>query len=152
MTLSGYQQDGVPWSLRWGLYVGDRIYPEARRIYFERFGQLLFAETQGRLLSALRECLTSPVQTTVYETTYNELKAYLITTSNHDKSTKEFLTPILTERWKTGGTSDVERENLAKQQFDFYSKELASSNPFSSANDSGAIERARTYLSQFATR
>ena len=64
VTLSGYQQDGVPWSLRWGLYVGDRIYPEARRIYFERFGQLLFAETQGRLLSALRGCLTSPVQMT----------------------------------------------------------------------------------------
>ncbi len=38
---------------------------------------------------------------------------------------------------------------LAKQQFDFYSTELAVSNPFSSDNERGAIEHARSYLSQF---
>ncbi len=53
VTLSDYQQER-PWRLRWGLYIGDRIYPEARKAYFDRFHQLLFAETQQRLLSALR--------------------------------------------------------------------------------------------------
>ena len=140
---------GVPWRLRWGLYVGDRIYPEARKAYFERFRQLLFAETQQRLLSALRGVPDKPGPNDSYEKTYNELKAYLITTSNHDKSTKEFLTPVLMDHWRAGRDVDSDRGHLAKQQFDFYSKELASSNPFSSANESGAIERARTYLSQF---
>ena len=31
---------------RWGLFVGDDLYPEARRVYFARFKQLLFAQTQ----------------------------------------------------------------------------------------------------------
>src|SRR5271166_6422414 len=148
VTLSNYQREGAPWSLRWGLYVGDRIYPDARKVYFDRFHQLLFGETQGRLRSDLGAVPPKPGPTDSYEKTYNELKAYLITTSNHDKSTKEFLTPVLMDRWGAG--RDVaDRVDLARQQFDFYSTELAVGNPFSSTNDATAIDRARSYLSQF---
>ena len=63
-TIVNYRKDGVPLSLRWGLYAGDRIYPEARKVYFERFRQLLFADTQAKLLSDLREFRKSPVQMT----------------------------------------------------------------------------------------
>jgi len=150
VTLSEYQKDGVPWHLRWGLYVGDQIYPDARRFYFERFQQLLFRETQARLLNDLATVPAKPGPNDIYEKTYNELKAYLITTSNHEKSTKEFLTPVLLDRWSAGTTVDQDRLALAKQQFDFYSAELAISNPFSPpANDQVAIQRARSYLSQF---
>ena len=44
---------GAPLSLRWGLYVGDQIYPDAKRVYFQRFRQLLFAETQKRVTDNL---------------------------------------------------------------------------------------------------
>jgi type VI secretion system protein ImpL len=149
-TLAEYETDGVPLRLRWGLYVGDRLYPDARSAYFERFRQLLFAYTQGKLLDGLRAVPDTPGPNDSYEKTYNELKAYLITTSNNDKSTKEFLSPVLTSHWTAGRDIDAERVALAKTQFDFYSTGLAAANPFSSTNDGRAIARSRIYLSQFA--
>jgi type VI secretion system protein ImpL len=149
-TLAEYETDGVPLRLRWGLYVGDRLYPDARSAYFERFRQLLFAYTQGKLLDGLRAVPDTPGPNDSYEKTYNELKAYLITTSNNDKSTKEFLSPVLTSHWTAGRDIDADRVALAKTQFDFYSTGLAAANPFSSTNDGRAIARSRIYLSQFA--
>ncbi|HEX6632132.1 MAG TPA: type VI secretion protein IcmF/TssM N-terminal domain-containing protein, partial [Gemmatimonadaceae bacterium] len=35
--LGEYGRDGAPLRLRWGLYAGDRIQPDARRAYFARF-------------------------------------------------------------------------------------------------------------------
>ena len=46
-TLVKYRHEGEPWSYRWGLYTGDALYPEVRRIYFDRFRQLLFLQTQS---------------------------------------------------------------------------------------------------------
>jgi type VI secretion system protein ImpL len=44
VDLSDYEVNGAPLSLRWGLYEGNQIYPDAKRVYFERFRRLLFAE------------------------------------------------------------------------------------------------------------
>jgi len=149
VTLSEYERVGPPWHLRWGLYVGTRIYKDAKNVYFDQFHQLLFGETVSRLLSHLGAVPNKPGPHDSYEKTYNELKAYLITTSNYDKSTKEFLTPQLVAHW-TGDTEvDADRVDLARQQFDFYSTELAASNPFSLANDGSTIEQVRNYLAQF---
>jgi type VI secretion system protein ImpL len=150
VTLKEFETDGVPLSLRWGLYVGDHLYPDARSAYFARFRQVLFASTQGKILDGLRAVPDTPGPNDSYEKTYNQLKAYLITTSNHDKSTKEFLSPVLSSHWIAGRDIDAERVALAKAQFDFYSTELADANPFSATNDAKAIARARLYLSQFA--
>ena len=95
-------------------------------------------------------CPAKPGPNDSYENTYNELKAYLITTSNHDKSTKEFLSPVLTSHWTAGRAVGADLAALAKSQFDFYSTELTAANPFSSQNDSFAVDRARAYLRQFA--
>ena len=149
VTLSGYQTDGVPWRLRWGLYVGDRIYPDAKKIYFERFRSLLFDQTQAQLLNRLRSLPPKPGPNGNYENTYNELKAYLVTTSNHDKSTKEFLSPVLASHWAAGRDVGPDLAALAKTQFDFYSIELAAENPFFSKNDTLAVDQARSYLRQF---
>jgi type VI secretion system protein ImpL len=154
VALSDYEDNGPPLSLRWGLYVGDRIYPDARLVYFERFRRLLFAETQKRLTDnlaavALKSATNAPNDS--YQNTYNELKAYLITTSNHDKSTKEFLSPVLLSHW-IAGHADLEKEriDLATSQFDFYSTELAKENPYPTGNSAILIEQARAYLRQFA--
>ena len=53
-TLVKYRREGAPWSYRWGLYTGDALYPEVRRIYFDRFRQLLFQQTQSAILENLR--------------------------------------------------------------------------------------------------
>lgn len=150
VTLSSYQSDGVPLGLRWGLYVGAEIYPDVKRVYFERFRQLLFAETQGKILNALGALPDKPGPNDSYDVAYNELKAYLITTSNHEKSTKEFLSPVLMSHWKAGRDIDPDRTALATSQFDFYSTELAAENPFPGGSTSLTIEQARAYLQKFA--
>ena len=123
--------------------------PEARRIYFDRFRQLLFAQTQGGIVKSLKTLPPAPGPgAPEYQPTYDALKAYLITTSNSDKSTREFLPPVLMTWWKNNRTVDAERTQLARKQFDYYENELHESNPFSKENDAPAIDRSRRYLAQ----
>jgi type VI secretion system protein ImpL len=147
-TLVKYHREGEPWSYRWGLYTGDALYPEVRRIYFDRFRQLLFLQTKSAILENLRGLPVS--QGPEYQPTYDALKAYLITTSHHDKSTKLFLSPVLMKWWAGNRGPDADRAALAQKQFDFYATELKEENPFSRENDAYSIEHARAYLKQFA--
>ncbi len=147
--LSRYEREGAPWNLRWGLYVGNDLYLPARRLYFSRFRQLLFGSTQEALLDTLRKLPPKPGQNDEYKPTYDTLKGYLITTSNHEKSTREFLSPLLLDRWTARRQIDPDVLALARRQFDFYADELLLSNPYTSANDGEAVEQARSYLAQF---
>jgi type VI secretion system protein ImpL len=149
-TLGDYERNGAPLGLRWGLYTGSEMFPPARRLYFDKFNQLLFASTKKNLVSILGGLPLSPGPTDDYQYAYDTLKTYLITTSNHDRSTKAYLTPVLLNRWLAGRGIDVTRLALARRQFDFYADELQTANPFTTDNDSGSIERARTYLAKFA--
>ncbi|MCX6632116.1 MAG: hypothetical protein NTW28_31285, partial [Candidatus Solibacter sp.] len=147
-TLVKYRREGEPWSYRWGLYTGDALYPEVRRIYFSRFRQLLFQQTQSAIHDNLRDLPVTPGPE--YAPTYDALKAYLITTSHHDKSTQPFLSPVLIKWWSGNRGPDADRLALAQKQFDFYATELKEENPFSKDSDGLAVERARGYLKQFA--
>ena len=147
-VLATYDRQGPPWSYRWGLYAGDGLYPQVRFLYWQRFRQLLLAQSQNGLLDDLRRLPATPGPD--YGPTYDTLKAYLITTSNHEKSNREFLAPVLLNRWKLGRDVDPERLQLAQKQFEFYSDELKLANPYSAENDGAAVEKARRYLAQFA--
>jgi type VI secretion system protein ImpL len=149
-TLARYQQEGAPFGMRWGLYAGDALYPDVRKIYFQHFRKLLFAQTQAALLQTLSALPATPGPNDQYGPAYDTLKAYLITTSNHDKSTRLFLSPVLMKAWTAGRDIDPDRVQLAQKQFDFYSDQLKDANPFSSENDTLAVARARNYLSQFS--
>jgi type VI secretion system protein ImpL len=147
-TLVQYRREGAPFSYRMGLFVGDDLYPEAWRIYFARFRQLLFAQTQDAILQGLSGL--PPTQGPDYQPTYDALKAYLITTNHHEHSSSQFLSPVLMKWWAGDRAIDPERQQLVQKQFDFYSDVLQQENPYSEANDAVAIERARHYLAQFA--
>jgi type VI secretion system protein ImpL len=147
--LRNYQESGPPWHMRWGLYVGDALYPGARRLYFQRFDEMLFRQTQGNIVNALRNLKDKPAPEDTYDKPYAELRAYLITTSNPEKSTTDFLSPVLLSHWTNGRDVDAERADLVRRQFDYYSSELPKNNPFSSQNDGHLIARTRTYLAQF---
>ena len=155
VDLSDYEANGAPWSLRWGLYEGDQIYPDAKRVYFERFRRLLFAETQKRVTDNL-EALTGKSATNApndsYQKSYDELKAYLMTTeaADHGYSTKEFLTPVLMSHWVADRDIDKTRRDLAGQQFDFFATELAKENPYPTGNSKILIDSSRAYLKQFS--
>jgi type VI secretion system protein ImpL len=149
-TLSDYRENGAPFSMRWGLYVGNSLYPDVRRIYFQHFQQLLFGEAQTKLVQTLSSLPGAPGPTDQYGPPYDTLKAYLITTSNHDKSTSLFLPPVLMNAWAAGRDIDQDRVQLAQKQFDFYSEQLKLQNPYSSDYDTLVVARARNYISQFS--
>ncbi len=147
-TLADYDRNGAPFRMRWGLYSGSGLYPDVRKIYFDRFRQLLFAGTQDRMHASLVALPAVPGTDDNPGTAYDTLKAYLMTTSHHEKTDQQFLPTTLINRWLAGRTLDAERQQLARKQFDFYSKELYIANPYSPENDAGAVKHARAYLSQ----
>ena len=149
VTLEANQKDGAPLSYRWGLYNGDRLYPEARSVYFGYFRRLLLDSTQKFIVTTLRQLPAKPGPADQYPEPYEALKAYLITTSRHDQSSKEFLAPVLLRIWSAGKGLDAERTDLARKQFEYYSDALLAADPYSSASDSLAVGNARNYLKQF---
>ncbi len=148
--LSGYEHDGAPLHLKWGLYTGGALYPAVRAAYFDGFARAMFEGTRTNLAANLRNLPAAPRPTDDYGAWYNALKAYLITTSDWAKSTPEFLTPVLTATWLSGRSVDTTRLDLAKRQFDRYATELAVANPYVIGADLAAVAHARGFLSQFA--
>ncbi|MCZ2154979.1 MAG: hypothetical protein LC114_13940, partial [Bryobacterales bacterium] len=148
VELSDYQRNGSPWLMRWGLYAGNKIYPLARRAYFQKFKQLLLAGTQANMVQHLSSRQGEP-DADGYRYTYDTLKGYLITTSHAEKSKENqaFLPPVLMERWLQGQGLDAERTELARKQFEFYTDELQFGSPYPPDNDKEAIARSRAYLS-----
>jgi type VI secretion system protein ImpL len=147
--LTRYERNGVPLHLQWGLYPGHDYYAEARRVYFLRFRQLLFENIQASMADELRKLPNTPGPNDEYVPKYDTLKAYLITTSNPDKSTPEFLSPVLQKHWSAGPTLDSNSQMLARTQFDFYAAELKFENPYPSDVDASVRDRAREYLNHF---
>jgi type VI secretion system protein ImpL len=149
VELRQHRQSGPPLSLRWGLYSGDALYPRFRRAYFQWFGRLLFAGTQNALLADLRALPPAPGPADAYDPPYRKLKAYLITTSHPQYSTRAFLSPVLLDRFVQDHPLDSERRQMAARQFDFYSEELLAGNPYAVEADAGAVQKARAYLDRF---
>lgn len=150
VQLREYQREHPPLMLRWGLYSGSALLPEARALYFDRFNTLLFSGVQSGLLSTMQSWPDTPPPNADYPYSYDSLKAYLETTSNPDKATQQFLPGVLEAHWEAGQTPDAQRASLARKQFEFYTSELIDHNPYSSKTDSQTVEHARHYLAQFA--
>jgi len=140
---------GAPVTMRWGLYVGNSLLPDARRIYFQDFNELLFRPTQAALVQSLAALPASPGPNDRYDPAFDTLKTYLLTTSDTARGDREFLTPALMRAWVGGRDIDPPRAQLAERQFDFYAGELAASNPFPVAGDAQTVRHARGYLTQF---
>jgi type VI secretion system protein ImpL len=149
-TLSAYEHAGAPTHLRWGLYAGSRLYAAVRDAYFAAFSKLMFADTRTSMLNALHGLPEAPRPTDDYGDTYSLLKAYIITTSHPEKSTASFLAPALMTRWLGGRGVDSARALLARRQFETYANELRYANPFPDTADAATVEKARTFLRQFA--
>jgi len=149
-TLVTYRREGAPWTYRWFLYIGDDLYKVARPIYCDRFRRLLLSQTQGNILLDMRSLPATPAPDQhPYQPTYDELKAYLITTTHPEKSNKAFLTPVLMRWWTNRHDVDSERIQLAQKQFDFYAGDLLEPNPCAAEAESQSIDRTRAYLKQF---
>lgn len=150
VQLTGYQRSGAPMSFKWGLYTGSDLLPDARRLYFDRFKSLLFGGIQDGFVSTMRSWPASPPPAADYGYSYDTLKAYLETTSNHEKATLAYLPPLLQARWTANQAIEAQKTLLARRQFDFYTSELTVDNPYSTGADAAAVDKGRRYLAQFA--
>ena len=150
VQLEDYQTNGAPLMYRWGIYHGDQLLSGARTTYFDRFRRQLLTNTQSNLVAYLSALPATPTPDASYDAAYAPLRAYLITTANPDKSTPEFLSPVLMQYWQGSLTpSSDQQKQLARRQFDFYANELRMAAPYSIAPVMPAVTHARSYLSNF---
>ena len=150
VKLEDFNENGAPLLYRFGLYHGNSLLDAARRIYFDRFHNLMLANTQANLVTSFNALPPAPAPGADYSATYNPLKAYLITTSNPEKSTVDFLPPVLMQYWENGRAPDTQdQKDLAERQFEFYAAELPKADPLQITPDTLAVNRARTYLNSF---
>jgi type VI secretion system protein ImpL len=154
VELRGYQQNGPPLHLRWGLYAGgDNVFADARAIYFHAFDQVLFQHAKHNLMNDLQTYRGVPQPDADSGAAYDSLKTYLLTTSEYQRNSGlgEFLQNFLFKDWKRDlGEMDQDRSDLAAQQFAFYSSELSIDNPFPKNNDTLLVSQVRAYLNSFS--
>ena len=152
LQLDDYQQNGAPLSYRFGLYHGDALEARARQVYFDRFRPMLLNPAQAGFVAYMRGLPDGPATNgdfTSYLAAYNPLKAYLITTTNPEKSQTKFLTPVILQYWTGARQVDTDQQALAQKQIDFYGNELLRQPPYSIAPDAMTVEHTRAYLSKF---
>ncbi len=154
VQLERYRIEGAPLSYRWGLYRGDTLLEPARRAYFANFRNLLLKRTQSNITARLAALPASPGTALSadadYNSVYASLRAYLITTSNAEKSTTDFLPPVLLRHLSASGAlSTAEQNTLAERQFTYYASVLPMANPYSMVPAGQAVTHARGYLSAF---
>lgn len=152
VQLDGYEANGAPLTYRFGLYHGAQLDAQAHNVYFEYFRPMLLEPTQENFLSYMRSLPSTPAASSdfgAYLNAYNPLKAYLITTSNPDKSQPKFLTPVFLQYWLGQRSVDPAQQQLAQNQIDFYGQELLRKPPYAIAPDSATVEHTRAYLSNF---
>jgi type VI secretion system protein ImpL len=151
VQLRDYKQNGAPLHLRWGLFSGDAIFDDARAIYFHSFDTILFQHTKQNLLTDLRGYRGDPQASADSGSAYDALKAYLLTTSEWQRNSGEFLQNFLMKEWRKDlGDLDQDHSDLAAKQFAFYSSELTIDNPYSKANESFLVDQVRAYLNKLA--
>ncbi|HWA59098.1 MAG TPA: ImcF-related family protein [Gemmatimonadales bacterium] len=149
--LGEWNRNGAPIGLKWGLYSGNSLFRQSNRVYFARFDSLMYAKTYFRILENMRNFPVTRTDSTDYQWTYNQLKAHLIVTAYPEKSTPEFLEPVLLDAWKQGHAIQTdEKLRLAQAQFAYFAGELArGNNMVPNPADSNLIRKSQALLLQF---
>ena len=148
-VLRSYEQHGAPLHLRWGLYQGGNLLSLVRQIYFRQLNRLMFRSTNAAMVQALQGLPDAPKAGSEYQSTYNLLKAYLITTAYPKESSADFLPPVLETYWENGRNVDPAQHALGLAQFTLYASELPFGNPYQYEPDGTGVARARALLRQF---
>jgi type VI secretion system protein ImpL len=148
-TVGAYVQEGPPWHLRLGLWQGDAVVQAARPVWYAGFKRQLFDDAFTAIVDSLEALPPAPGPANDYGTTYGWLKGYLITTAEPERSTPEFLAPVLLTSWQRGIDTDADVTALARRQFEYYAATLPTYNPFPAAAEASLVSRARDFLSGY---
>lgn len=148
-TVGDYVQEGPPLHMRFGLWQGPALIEAARPVWYEGFRRQLFADAFAAIVDSLEALPPTPGPSNDYVTTYSWLKGYLITTADAERSTSEFLAPVLLSSWQRGVATDADVTSLARQQFEYYADVLPTYNPFPTAADAALVTKARDFLGRY---
>jgi type VI secretion system protein ImpL len=148
-TLRAQTREGAPLSMRFGLWSGPGLLEAATPVWLQGFRQQLYADTWKTLVDSLRALPVAPTPDDDYGTVYNRLKAYLITTDEHARSTLEFLAPVLLTTWQRGQELDADVVGLSRRQFEHFSEELALAHPWPTGAEARLVSNARGFLGTF---
>ncbi len=149
-ALDTHGREGAPLRLRFGLYTGGEIYAKARAAYFDAFERLLFGSTREAMVGHLAALPDSPRPVDDYKSSYDLLRAYLISTEQPTHSTPEFLAPVLLAQWASAHPADSLASRVAERQFAYFANELKVDDPYTLAADAASVSHARSFLAQFA--
>lgn len=152
VQLDGYKQDGTPMMYRFGLYQGEKLDAQARKVYFDRFRPLILNPAQANFSTFMNGLPDSPANSsdsTAYVAAYEPLKAYLITTNHPEKSVPVFVDRLVKQYWTGNRMVDADQQALVQKQIDFYANELLKQPPYAIDPDMKMVEHARGYLSKF---
>jgi type VI secretion system protein ImpL len=153
LQLDSYRRNGAPLMNRWGLNPTEVIYPIACSAYASRFHALLLGPAQTNILTQLSAVQSPPLADADYNATYRPLKAYLITTSNPEKSTSDFLAPVFTTAWAGAVTPPGDLAHLAQTQFETYAIILSEPQSCMASTggepDTTTVAHAQDYLNRF---
>lgn len=150
-VLGDWSRNGAPLRLRWGLYKGSDVYSSAGKLWLNRFEHLMLAPTRKSLESSLRSLPDDPGKAADHAQGYDLLKAYLMITTDTDKTDSTFLAPYLAVRWLRDRQIDDQRWELARRQIALYSGHLCLGEdlPCARASDPGAVGQGRRFLGEF---
>lgn len=146
-----YERNGRPLSMAWGLYTGSRLQPDLYHLYFDRFRKVLWGRTQEQILTFLRGLPEQPNEASEYRTVRDALAAYLVTTSEPQRATPEFLTPVALQYLARAARPDSASLLLAGQQFDFYASVLPWRNPYDTPANDSIVHHTQAFLNQFGS-
>jgi type VI secretion system protein ImpL len=144
--LETYDRDSRPLRLRWFLYSGNRVLPDAYHLYFQRFRAMFFNDFYGRVAAGLGALPATSDGSVSYDTAYSQVRAYRMITSCKCKPDKTFLSPLFYNSWSNGRTVDTEQQALIQKQLDFYADELSYKNPYDLDEKKDLVDRGRSYL------
>jgi type VI secretion system protein ImpL len=145
------EREGPVMRRRWLLYPGDRVQPDVRAAYFQKFDDVLWRQTKANLTQSLATLPATPAPNSDYERTYEALKAYLVTTQYPDSAQRDFLAPALLKHSAVSPVTDSTQRALAMRQFAFFANELTQEEkPLVGEADVALVDRTRNYLKAFA--
>lgn len=143
----GFERGGHPLGISWGLYVGERLAPVLRRLYFDSFSRVLWKDTRDSLTSYLSALPVQRTDSADFGRAQDALAAYLLSTSEFRRATPDLLEPALTSFARDPGSDSA--RTLERQQFRFFATELPFGNPYSTTADLALVQRAQGFLRSF---
>lgn len=136
VKLDDYERNGAPWSMRMGLYSGNRVYKQhLLKIYMSVIENRYKTATVKKVEGDLRKFADSspvvnPVKLTDEEETllgknYDLLKAYLMLTGLYKNNADPIhIATALKDHWSTESKIPPDLKLVAQQQLEFWAKQV----------------------------